>query len=365
MSQLAQCPNGFRYDQAIHSRCPCPSCWADRSSTKLWSSDKRRNEEQPIQKREVAVLRGSIRLNAVEGKRTAWRRVVINAIILLLALAVSFLTGLYLVRTFSPDIPKGVGIATAIIFMALLVIWAVIGRLLLRATRMPRLSKLQRMLVVFVAIGIWIILRAVVVQPFNINGESMEPALFGGDYVLVLKYTYGLTHYSFPFSPPIFRGRIFAFLQPDRGDSVVFRLPSDDKEDRIGRIVGLSGDRIQMIGGLLHINGQPVRRDRIDDFVETEAGGRTIRVKRWRETLPNGVSYSTLELIENGFYDNTPVYEVPPGHYFMMGDNRENSNDSRVLSEVGYVPLENLVGPIRAILWPNTMKLSIWRSPFL
>jgi signal peptidase I len=106
-----------------------------------------------------------------------------------------------------------------------------------------------------------------------------------------------------------------------------------------------------MIDGVLNINGQPVKHERIDDLVDTDENGRTTRVKRWRETLPNGVSYTTLDLIDNGFYDNTPVYEVPPRHYFMMGDNRDNSTDSRVLSQVGYVPLENMVGRAQVIFF--------------
>ena len=150
--------------------------------------------------------------------------------------------------------------------------------------------------------------------------------------------SYGYSPYSFPFSPPLFTGRIFG-SPPDRGDVVVFRLPKDDSTDYIKRVIGLPGDRIQMINGLLHINGEPVKRERIDDYIETEEGDRAIRVKRWRETLPNGVSYTTLDLQDNGFYDNTQEYVVPAGHYFMMGDNRDNSTDSRVLSQVGYVPV--------------------------
>ena len=152
---------------------------------------------------------------------------------------------------------------------------------------------------------------------------------------------------SLPWSPPLFSGRIFA-SEPERGDIAVFRLPKDDSVDYIFRIIGLPGDGVQMINGHLHINGEPVKRERIEDFIDVEES-KTTRVKRWRETLPNGVSFTTLDLIENGVYDNTRVYQVPPGQYFVMGDNRDNSNDSRAI--VGTVPFENLVGRAQIIFF--------------
>src|SRR5262245_59848257 len=194
-----------------------------------------------------------------------------------------------------------------------------------------------------------LIIRTFLFQPFNIPSGAQKPTLLVGDYIFVSKFSYGYTHYSLPFSPKLFSGRIFA-KEPERGDTVVFRLPKDDTTDYVKRLIGLPGDRIQMINGLLHLNGRPVRREQVEDFVET-AGGRATRIKRWRETLPNGVSHETLDLIENGYYDNTPVYEVPPGHYFMMGDNRDNSTDSRVLAQVGYVPFQILIGRVEIIFY--------------
>src|SRR5262249_40578746 len=150
---------------------------------------------------------------------------------------------------------------------------------------------------------------------------AQKPTLLIGDYIFVSKSAYGYTHFSLPFSPELFSGRIFA-SEPKRGDVVVFRSPKAPDTDFVKRLVGLPGERIQMINGVLHINGTPVRREQIEDFVDTE-DGKTVRVKRWRETLPNGVSHETIDLMDNGYYDNTPEFEVPAGHYFMIGDNRD------------------------------------------
>jgi signal peptidase I len=216
------------------------------------------------------------------------------------------------------------------------------------------------------ALIIALVIRTFLFQPFNIPSGSMKATLLVGDYLFVSKFTYGYSHYSLPLSPPLFSGRIWSGT-PERGDVVVFRLPKDDATDYIKRVIGLPGDRIQMIEGVLHINEQPVKRERIEDFIENEEGVSTTPVKRWRETLPSGVSYTTLDLLDNGFYDNTPVYEVPPDHYFMMGDNRDNSTDSRVLSQVGYVPLENIVGRAQIIFFSiheGEHAWEVWRWPW-
>ncbi len=195
-----------------------------------------------------------------------------------------------------------------------------------------------------------VLIRSFLYQPFNIPAGSMKPTLLVGDYFFVSKYAYGWGRYTWPFTPPE-SGRIWG-SDPARGDVVVFRF-KDGKTDYIKRVVGVGGDRIQMKDGLLYINGTAVQRERLGDLVGADAcgGGADERVKRWRETLPNGVSYQTLDCVDNGFFDNTNVYIVPAGHLFMLGDNRDNSTDSRVLSAVGYVPIENVIGRAATIFF--------------
>lgn len=196
-----------------------------------------------------------------------------------------------------------------------------------------------------------LIVRTFLFQPFNIPAGSMVPTLLVGDRFFTSKYAYGYTHYSLPFSPPVFSGRIFG-SNPARGDVIVFRLPKDTSTDYVKRVVGLPGDRIQMKDGELYINGTVVRRERVEDFEGDDAcGSAPAKVKRWRETLPEGASYETLDCVNNGFYDNTNVYTVPANHFFVMGDNRDNSTDSRVLSAVGYIPLENVIGRVGMIFF--------------
>lgn len=215
--------------------------------------------------------------------------------------------------------------------------------------------------VIIQALLLALLIRSFLFQPFSIPSGSMKPTLLIGDYLFVSKFSYGYSRYSFPFSPDLFSGRIWSG-DPERGDIAVFRLPSNPKVDYIKRVVGLPGDRVQMISGTLHINGEPVKRERIGTFRDDSNGNATVPL--YRETLPNGVSYDTLDLVPNSTTDNTNEFLVPAGHYFMMGDNRDNSADSR--SAVGFVPLENFVGRAEMIFFSiggGASPLEVWKWP--
>ena len=219
------------------------------------------------------------------------------------------------------------------------------------------------------AVLIAVVIRTFAYEPFNIPSGSMMPTLLIGDYLFVSKFSYGYSRYSLPWGLPLVTGRIL-FTPPQRGDVVVFILPRDGSTDYIKRIVGLPGDRIQVIHGLLYVNGQPVKVERTEDYVMQEPDGPAVHVPQFIETLPNGVRHPILKRTDEGILNNTQVYVVPPDHYFAMGDNRDNSLDSRVPPEaggVGFVPAENLVGRAefrffsideRARLW------EVWKWPF-
>jgi signal peptidase I len=214
--------------------------------------------------------------------------------------------------------------------------------------------------VVIHALLLAMVVRIFFYQPFNIPSGSMKSTLLVGDYLFVSKLSYGYSRYSFPFGFPAFSGRLFS-SEPKRGDVAVFKLPKDNSTDYIKRVIGLPGDEIQMRQGVLFINGKAIPKRPTGSFVDVEDDGTARTVAKFEETLPNGVKYTVLDVEPNGYYDNTNVYRVPPGHFFMMGDNRDNSQDSRVLSAVGYVPLENFVG--RADILFFSTDPTCWFSP--
>ena len=200
--------------------------------------------------------------------------------------------------------------------------------------------------------------RSLLFEPFNIPSGSMIPTLLVGDYLFVSKYSYGYSRYSFPFGVAPIDGRIFE-SQPERGDVAVFRQPKNESVAFIKRIVGLPGDRIQVTDGVLRINHVPVNRSKKGIATATD-GYNVIKFVVYEETLPNGRSYVIQERSDNDMLDNTSVYEVPPGHYFMMGDNRDNSRDSRAAS-VGMVPAENLIGRAERLFFSHSGNASLWQ----
>ena len=217
---------------------------------------------------------------------------------------------------------------------------------------------------VFIAVLIALLFRWFAFEPFNIPSGSMIPTLLVGDYLFVSKFSYGYSKYSAPLGFLDAEGRLFGDL-PERGDVVVFKTPEDNSTDFIKRVIGLPGDHIQMRGGRLYINGERVERERIEDYPYQE-GSRTRFVPQYIETLPNGRRHTIIELGGDTapYADDTHEYTVPEGHLFMMGDNRDNSNDSRF--SVGYVPVANVLGRAERLFFSldGASFLEFWKWPF-
>ncbi len=197
-----------------------------------------------------------------------------------------------------------------------------------------------------IALGI----RSFIAEPFHIPSGSMIPSLLVGDYLFVSKYSYGFSRYSLPFGLPLIPGRIF-YTEPERGDVAVFKLPSDNKTDYIKRIIGLPGDTIQVVNGILHINGTAVKRTPKGKHTEKTFYG-DITYTVYDEELPNGVVHEIMEETDDQPQDNTISFAVPEDHFFVMGDNRDNSKDSR-WGDIGFVPKQNLLGKAQFIFYSN------------
>ena len=188
----------------------------------------------------------------------------------------------------------------------------------------------------------------------------MYPTLYVGDYLFVSKYTYGYSKHSLPWSVPLFEGRIWKDA-PNRGDVVVFKYPRDNRTDFIKRVIGLPGDKIKLENGRLYINGQQVEREEVENFVMRNDYGNAERYRQYVETLPGGVKHRILEISDHEANDDFDEVEVPQGNYFMMGDNRDRSDDSRV--NVGFVPEENLVGKARFLFFSHNDE-EAWYKPW-
>ena len=218
------------------------------------------------------------------------------------------------------------------------------------------------------ALIIAILLRSLLYQPFYIPSSSMEPTLLVGDRLFVSKFAYGYSKHSFPFSPPLYKKRIF-FKEPQRGDLVVFKTPSDNRTDYIKRLIGKPGDTLQFINGDIYLNKKKIIKNKVDESMNIRCGKINFPVKIYEETLPNGVKYKAV-YNSAGTLQNTDVYTVPDNNYFLLGDNRDCSKDSRFLSEVGYVNKLNLVGKAELIFFSNdTLKSSVlkfwnWKDSF-
>ena len=215
------------------------------------------------------------------------------------------------------------------------------------------------------ALLIAIVIRSLIIQPFYIPSSSMELNLLVGDRLFVTKYSYGYSKHSFPFSPPIFKNRIFESL-PERGDIVVFKTPSDNRTDYIKRLIGIPGDTVQFIDGNIYLNNNQILKTLIKNNDKVYCGSQQISVSTYREKLPNNKSY--IVAYRNDIsYLNSDKYLIPENHYFFLGDNRDCSKDSRYLSEVGYVHRDNLVGKAQFLFFSSNSRegsiFEFWKWP--
>jgi len=208
---------------------------------------------------------------------------------------------------------------------------------------------------IFYALIIALLIRSIIIQPFYIPSSSMEPNLLIGDRLFVSKYSFGYSKHSFPFSPPLFKGRVLSKI-PERGDVIVFKTPSDNRTDYIKRLIGLPGDKIKFIDGDLHINDNQVLKTRISTKDTIYCGDTTIPVNTFEEKLPNGKRHNSVYRKKYSF-QNSDEFIIPPKHYFFLGDNRDCSKDSRFLSTVGYVHEDNLVGKAQFIFFSSDYRI--------
>ena len=209
------------------------------------------------------------------------------------------------------------------------------------------------------AVLIALFIRTVFAEPFSIPSGSMIPTLLVGDYLFVSKMSYGYSKHSLPLSMPLIKERIF-YTQPERGDVIVFKMPSDNKTDYIKRLIGLPGDKVQMKEGRLYINGERVERKSEGEYVMRDEAGKAMRFEKYTEILPNGVQHPILEVSDTGVFDDTEEFTVPEDHFFMMGDNRDNSLDSRSV-KVGFVPKNNLVGKAKFLFFSHDDSVAWWQ----
>lgn len=212
---------------------------------------------------------------------------------------------------------------------------------------------------IFYAIVIALLFRSFIAEPFSIPSGSMIPSLLVGDYLFVSKMSYGYSKHSLPLSIPLIKDRIF-YSTPEYGDVIVFKLPSDNKTDYIKRVVGLPGDKIQLKEGRLYINNKLVQRTFLEEFVMRDHFGNAVRYSKYKEVLPNGKEHPIIEMSDSAPNDNTEEFTVPEDHFFMMGDNRDNSQDSRFI-QVGFVPKINLMGKAKFLFFSHDDSASWWQ----